>query len=211
MVPDEVSTTHYLNGRPPLANTLIPPNKGMESTKKEAATKAAVNPLANLKGKVPDRLCSSNIAKAAPTANYKVYDVMLQAKNGRLFSISGNPRQTSRSNCHPSQGEAGTLSGFATMRSTIRTVPSDVGSQDANGRPMSEGKLEVPKRPPTNLMIGPNNHPQHPGDLLRQRPDLLPPSRGHHRQQVPMMRPCPRLEEYWNKFSMTYKRALIWP
>ena len=29
---------------------------------------------------------------------------------------------------------------------------------------MSEGKLEVPQRPPTHLMIGPNSHPLHPGD-----------------------------------------------
>ena len=53
---------------------------------KEAATKAAVNPLANLKGKAADRLHSSNLSKAAQAASYKVYDKFdcnMQARNGR--------------------------------------------------------------------------------------------------------------------------------
>ena len=38
--------THYLNGPPPLENTLIPPKKRDGGHPKETVTKAAVNPLA---------------------------------------------------------------------------------------------------------------------------------------------------------------------
>ena len=69
-----MSMTHYLNGPPPSGEHTDNSQQRDGGHPKEAATMAAVNPLANLKGKAADRLRSSNLSKAAQAASYKVYD-----------------------------------------------------------------------------------------------------------------------------------------
>ena len=61
---------------------------------KEVATKADVNPLANLKGEAADRLRSSNISKAAPAASYKVYDEFDRNVAGAEWKVVQHKRQT---------------------------------------------------------------------------------------------------------------------
>ena len=65
---------------------------------KESAAKAAVNPLANLKGLAADRLRSSNFAKAAPAANYKVYDEYDRNVAGTEWQVVQHKRQTRPTN-----------------------------------------------------------------------------------------------------------------
>ena len=60
----------------------------------ETVAKAAVNPLANLKGKAADRLRSSNFAKAAPAASYKVYDEYDRNVAGQEWQVVQHKRQT---------------------------------------------------------------------------------------------------------------------
>ena len=108
----------------------------------------------------------------------KIYDEYDHNVEGEEWKVVQHKRQTKPiepKQLPPKPGKAGKHSRFATMRSTTKTVPSAVELQDADGRPMSEGKSEVPKGPPTNLMIGPNSPPLHQGDLQPQRPYLLPP------------------------------------
>ena len=61
---------------------------------KESVAKAAVNPLANLKGLAADRLRSSNFAKAAPAASYKVYDEYDRNVAGTEWQVVQHKRQT---------------------------------------------------------------------------------------------------------------------
>ena len=120
---------HDLNGPPSSEHTETTQQRDGGHPKGDA-TKAAVNPLANLKGKAADQLCSSNLTRLHQQQVIKYMTnmiVTLQARNGRLFGISDKPSQSNRSNCHPNQGEAGKHSGFATMRSTTKMVLSAVG------------------------------------------------------------------------------------
>ena len=61
---------------------------------KEVATKADVNPLANLKGKAADRLRSSNLSQAVPAASYKVYDEFDRNVAGEEWQVVQHKRQT---------------------------------------------------------------------------------------------------------------------
>ena len=60
----------------------------------EVATKADVNPLANLKGKAADRLRSSNLSQAVPAASYKVYDEFDRNVAGTEWQVVQHKRQT---------------------------------------------------------------------------------------------------------------------
>ena len=60
----------------------------------EVATKADVNPLANLKGMAADRLRSSKFAKAAPAASYKIYDEYDRNVAGQDWQVVQHKRQT---------------------------------------------------------------------------------------------------------------------
>ena len=61
---------------------------------RETVAKAAVNPLANLKGAAADRLRSSNFAKAAPAASYKIYDEYDRNVAGQDWQVVQHKRHT---------------------------------------------------------------------------------------------------------------------